>query len=110
PSCSIPLPRFADLPYRRSFPTRRSSDLYSAGLPVVRTSPDHGTAFDIAGKKIADPTSFRQAVFSCIDIIRQRQNYAEYTKNPLKDRKSTRLNSSHVSISYAVFCLKKNTK
>ncbi len=57
---------------------------YSAGLPVVRTSPDHGTAFDIAGKKIADPTSFRQAVFSCIDIIRQRKDYEEYTKNPLK--------------------------
>ena len=57
---------------------------YSAGLPVVRTSPDHGTAFDIAGKKVADPSSFRQAVFSCIDIIRQRSDYAEYTKNPLK--------------------------
>ncbi|HLR37916.1 MAG TPA: 4-hydroxythreonine-4-phosphate dehydrogenase PdxA [Chitinophagaceae bacterium] len=57
---------------------------YSAGLPVIRTSPDHGTAFDIAGKGIADETSFRQAVFSCIDTIKQRLNYKEYTKNPLK--------------------------
>lgn len=57
---------------------------YSAGLPIVRTSPDHGTAFDIAGKKTADESSFRQAVFTCIDIIRQRTNYAEYTKNPLR--------------------------
>ncbi len=57
---------------------------YSAGLPAIRTSPDHGTAFDIAGEKKADPTSFRQAVFTCIDTIRQRKNYKEYTKNPLK--------------------------
>ncbi|TAN21594.1 MAG: 4-hydroxythreonine-4-phosphate dehydrogenase PdxA [Chitinophagaceae bacterium] len=56
---------------------------YSAGLPIIRTSPDHGTAFDIAGKKIADESSFRQAVFTCIDIIRQRHEYEEYTKNPL---------------------------
>lgn len=57
---------------------------YSAGLPIVRTSPDHGTAFDIAGKKAADESSFRQAVFTCVDIIRQRQDYEEYTKNPLR--------------------------
>lgn len=57
---------------------------YSAGLPIVRTSPDHGTAFDIAGKKVADESSFRQAIFTCIDIIRQRHEYEEYTKNPLR--------------------------
>jgi len=57
---------------------------YSAGLPIVRTSPDHGTAFDIAGQKAADESSFRQAVFSCIDIIRQRNQYAENTRNPLR--------------------------
>jgi 4-hydroxythreonine-4-phosphate dehydrogenase len=57
---------------------------YSAGLPIVRTSPDHGTAFDIAGKKTADESSFRQAVFTCVDIIRQRKDYEEYTRNPLK--------------------------
>lgn len=57
---------------------------YSAGLPVVRTSPDHGTAFDIAGKNIADESSFRQAVFTCVDIIRQRADFEYYTRNPLR--------------------------
>lgn len=56
---------------------------YTAGLPIVRTSPDHGTAFDIAGKGIADEASFREAVFQCIDRIRARREYAEATANPL---------------------------
>ncbi len=56
---------------------------YTAGLPVVRTSPDHGTAFDIAGKNIADESSFREAVFRAIDILRQREEYAANTANPL---------------------------
>ena len=45
---------------------------FTAGLPVVRTSPDHGTAFDIAGKNIADPTSLREAIFTTIDILKNR--------------------------------------
>lgn len=57
---------------------------FTAGLPVVRTSPDHGTAFDIAGKGKADESSFRTAVFECIEIINCRQGYAENRKNPLK--------------------------
>ena len=57
---------------------------YTAGMPVIRTSPDHGTAFDIAGKGIADESSFRQAIFTCIDIYRARHERAEQTKNPLK--------------------------
>jgi 4-hydroxythreonine-4-phosphate dehydrogenase len=57
---------------------------YTAGLPMVRTSPDHGTAFDIAGKNKADSTSFLAAIYSCIDIIRNRQEYEENRKNPLK--------------------------
>lgn len=57
---------------------------YTAGLPGVRTSPDHGTAFDIAGKGIANEDSFRQAIFTCIDIINARKERAEQTKNPLK--------------------------
>ncbi len=57
---------------------------YSAGLSIVRTSPDHGTAFDIAGKNEADESSFRSAVFAAIDIARNRQAYAEMTANPLK--------------------------
>jgi 4-hydroxythreonine-4-phosphate dehydrogenase len=57
---------------------------YTAGLPFVRTSPDHGTAFDIAGKNIADHTSFMTAVFECVDIINRRNEYDERNKNPLR--------------------------
>jgi 4-hydroxythreonine-4-phosphate dehydrogenase len=57
---------------------------YTAGLSFVRTSPDHGTAYDIAGKNIADPTSFMTAVFECVDIIRRRGEYDERNKNPLR--------------------------
>lgn len=57
---------------------------YTAGLPAVRTSPDHGVAFDIAGKDKADPSSFITAIFACIDIINQRANYDESRANPLK--------------------------
>ncbi len=57
---------------------------YTAGLPVIRTSPDHGTAFDIAGKDIADPSSFREAIFQALDLLRQRRQYAENTANPLR--------------------------
>ena len=57
---------------------------FTAGLPVVRTSPDHGTAFDIAGKNKADASSFLSATFECIDIIRRRSEYEEARKNPLR--------------------------
>lgn len=57
---------------------------YSAGLNFVRTSPDHGTAFDIAGKNTADSTSFTTAVFECIDIINRRAEYEERNRNPLR--------------------------
>jgi 4-hydroxythreonine-4-phosphate dehydrogenase len=57
---------------------------YTAGLPMVRTSPDHGTAFDIAGKNKADSTSFLAAIYACIDIIQHRQEYEDNRKNPLK--------------------------
>jgi 4-hydroxythreonine-4-phosphate dehydrogenase len=57
---------------------------YTAGLNFVRTSPDHGTAFDIAGKNIADAGSFTTAVFECIDIINRRNEYDERNKNPLR--------------------------
>ncbi len=56
---------------------------YTAGLPVVRTSPDHGVAYDIAGKGLADPGSFRQAVFTALDVIRQRAQHAEWHANPV---------------------------
>jgi len=57
---------------------------YTAGLPVIRTSPDHGTAFDIAGKGKADESSFRTAVFECLNIIDKRKEFEESHKNPLK--------------------------
>jgi 4-hydroxythreonine-4-phosphate dehydrogenase len=57
---------------------------YTAGLPVIRTSPDHGTAFDIAGKGIADQSSFLAATFECIEIIKRRAIYEENHKNPLR--------------------------
>lgn len=57
---------------------------YTAGLPIVRTSPDHGTAFDIAGKNLADPSSFREAVFQCIELLAQRERYASNTANPIR--------------------------
>ncbi len=57
---------------------------YTAGLDVIRTSPDHGPAFDIVGKNQASEASFRQAVYSAIDIFRERKKNAELLKNPLK--------------------------
>ncbi|HEY5470375.1 MAG TPA: 4-hydroxythreonine-4-phosphate dehydrogenase PdxA [Bacteroidales bacterium] len=57
---------------------------FTAGLPFVRTSPVHGTAFAIAGKGEASENSFRQAIYLACDIFRNRQTYAEITKNPLK--------------------------
>lgn len=57
---------------------------YTAGLPVVRTSPAHGTAYSLAGEDKASPDSFRQALFMAIDIHKNRQIHEEITKNPLK--------------------------
>ncbi|MEM9823249.1 MAG: 4-hydroxythreonine-4-phosphate dehydrogenase PdxA [Bacteroidota bacterium] len=63
---------------------------FTAGISGVRTSPDHGTAFDIAGKNEADPTSFRKALFLSIDIARQRKAYKEMHANPVvKSAKKT---------------------
>ena len=57
---------------------------FTAGLSIVRTSPDHGTAYDIAGKNKADETSLRQAIFAAIDIAKNRREAAELEKNALK--------------------------
>ena len=56
---------------------------FTAGLPFVRTSPDHGTAFDIAGQGIASEGSFRAAVYAAIDLFRNRIADREAYKNPL---------------------------
>ncbi|MDR1747269.1 MAG: 4-hydroxythreonine-4-phosphate dehydrogenase PdxA [Tannerella sp.] len=57
---------------------------YTAGLPIVRTSPAHGTAYDIAGQNKASEKSFRQAVYVAMDVYRNRQNHREITANPLQ--------------------------
>ena len=57
---------------------------FTAGLPSVRTSPDHGVAFDIAGKDKANPSSFIKALFECINITNQRREYEENRKNPVR--------------------------
>jgi 4-hydroxythreonine-4-phosphate dehydrogenase len=57
---------------------------YTAGLSGIRTSPDHGTAMDIAGKNRADESSFREAVFTCIDIYNKRMGYADARRNPIR--------------------------
>ncbi|MDE6271599.1 MAG: 4-hydroxythreonine-4-phosphate dehydrogenase PdxA [Muribaculaceae bacterium] len=57
---------------------------FTAGLEYVRTSPDHGTAYDIAGQMQADPTSMREAIYKAIDIYNARERYEEMSENPLK--------------------------
>jgi 4-hydroxythreonine-4-phosphate dehydrogenase len=59
---------------------------YTAGLNKIRTSPDHGTAYDIAGKGIANHNSFKEAVFLAIDIFNSRNQYEEISKKPLKTK------------------------
>lgn len=63
---------------------------FTAGLPIIRTSPDHGTAFDIAGKNRASEQSFREAVYAAINITRNRKEQLELRSNPLPTRKLTR--------------------
>ncbi len=60
---------------------------YTAGLPVIRTSPDHGTGHDIAGQNVADPSSFRSAIFLAIDLVKNRRNYFEMHKDSLDKNK-----------------------
>ena len=59
---------------------------YTAGLNKIRTSPDHGTAYEIAGKGIANHESFKEAVYLAIDIYNKRNDYLELIKNPLKTK------------------------
>ncbi|NOZ46074.1 MAG: 4-hydroxythreonine-4-phosphate dehydrogenase PdxA [Chlorobi bacterium] len=60
---------------------------YTAGLPVVRTSPDHGTAYEIAGQNVASPNSFRNALYLALDIYKNRNLYKELTSNQLEKAK-----------------------
>jgi len=57
---------------------------FTAGLKVVRTSPDHGTGYDIAGKNLADPTSFREALFAAVHIFKSRKEQNELLRGQLR--------------------------
>ena len=59
---------------------------FTAGLPLVRTSPDHGTGFDIAGRGVASPDSMRQAIYMAIDICRNRRFHDRARVNPLRSQ------------------------
>lgn len=59
---------------------------YTAGLNKIRTSPDHGTAYEIAGKGEADYNSFKEAVYLAIDVYNNRNEHKELVKNPLKTK------------------------
>jgi len=63
---------------------------FTAGLPVIRTSPDHGTGYDIAGKNKASEQSFREAIFAALRIAKRRKEQEQLTENPLKIRKLTK--------------------
>ena len=56
---------------------------FTAGLKIIRTSSDHGTGYDIAGKNMADESSMRNALFMAVDVLRQRELYDDLTANPL---------------------------
>ena len=60
---------------------------FTAGLDKVRTSPDHGTAYELAGKGMANINSFKEAVFSAIQVFKSREEYKSLTKNTLKKRR-----------------------
>ena len=57
---------------------------FTASLSEVRTSPDHGVAYDIAGKGVADEQSMRNAIYDAIDIVQRRREWAEWNANPLQ--------------------------
>lgn len=57
---------------------------FTAGLNIIRTSPDHGTAYDLAGKNEADPSSMRHAIYAAIDTYKRRQEYLEARERPIK--------------------------
>ncbi len=60
---------------------------FTAGLNKIRTSPDHGTAYEIAGKNVANNNSFKQALYTALDIYKSRKEYNELSQNKLPARK-----------------------
>lgn len=70
---------------------------FTAGLSGVRTSPDHGTAFDIAGQNVANPDSFRKAIFLAIDVVRNRKEHFENHANPLVKRSKNKKKKKYMN-------------
>jgi len=68
---------------------------FTAGLPIIRTSPDHGTAFDIAGKNVASGASMRHAIYLAIDVFRNHQFEKEITANPLEAQPREKKGKDH---------------
>ncbi len=68
---------------------------YTAGLSFIRTSPDHGTAYEIAGANQADESSFRAAIFLAIDVFNNREMNKELSANPLKSFDSVKQHDDH---------------
>src|SRR5690606_41220011 len=91
-----------------SFPTRRSSDLSVDSIPTSTDKEDHVSMGVTSGRKLMEVVSNVQHGLA-IELLCNTQGL-EFLRPMKTDRKSTRLNSSHVKISYAVFCLKKKTK
>ncbi|MBN2742543.1 4-hydroxythreonine-4-phosphate dehydrogenase [Breznakibacter xylanolyticus] len=71
---------------------------FTAGLPVVRTSPDHGTAYEIAGQNKADHQSFLSALYLGLDVVKNRRIHAEISKNPLKSANKDIYDGKDVSV------------
>ncbi|HIC32321.1 MAG TPA: 4-hydroxythreonine-4-phosphate dehydrogenase PdxA, partial [Flavobacteriaceae bacterium] len=63
---------------------------FTAGLNKIRTSPDHGTAYEIAGKGVADENSFKEAVYTALQIFKNRFDYEQLTSNTLKQLEKRR--------------------
>src|SRR5690606_39990943 len=98
------------LPYLHSLPTRRSSDLFQHANAQVKAGVRMGLNYtDLTELRPQDNSGFHLGTYLKLSLagIVAVEPGAQYSKRKFTDRKSTRLNSSHVKISYAVFCLKK---
>lgn len=72
---------------------------FTAGIPYVRTSPDHGTAYDIAGRNVADPASMRKAIYAACDLYKARRRFDRASANPLKKQYVERGSDKTVDLS-----------
>ncbi len=72
---------------------------FTGGLPYVRTSPGHGTAYDLAWKGKADPTSMRQAIYKAIDLYRNRQRHQQAAANPLRKARTEKSADKTIDLS-----------